>query len=271
VKITWRHIGLNTLAAGFVLAAMLALAGCASNQAAGSAGELVTASDQTEIQRRAQIRLQLAIGYYTQNQLPTALDEIKQALAIDPNLPDAYGVRGLIYMDMGENALAEENFQRAFKLAPNNPDNSNNYGWFLCRNGREKESIAYFERAVNNPAYRAPAKALNNAGACSLKLHDMAAAERYLTRAFQFDPGNLDTNTNMAKLYYARSDYQRARFYITRVTKAEKYDANVLWTAIRIERKLGDRTAETSLATQLRRRYPNSPEFASYLRRAFDE
>lgn len=271
MKITWRHIGLKTLGVGFVLAAILALAGCASNQSAGSPGELATASDQTDNQRRAQIRLQLALGYYTQNQLSTALDEIKQALAIDPNLSDAYGVRGLIYMDMGENALAEDNFQRALKLVPNDPDNNNNYGWFLCRNGREKESMKFFEKAVSNPAYRAPAKALNNAGACSLKLQDMAAAERYLTQAFQFDPGNLDTNTNMAKLYYARSDYQRARFYISRVTKAEKYSANVLWTALRIERKLGDRIAETSLATQLRRRYPNSPEFASYLRGAFDE
>jgi type IV pilus assembly protein PilF len=265
VKITWRHTGLNTLGIAFVFAAIMSLAGCASNQTAGSPGELATASDQTDNQRRAQIRLQL------QNQLPTALDEIKQALAIDPNLADAYGVRGLIYMDMGENVLAEDNFQRALKIAPNSPDHTNNYGWFLCRTGREKESMAYFEKAVANPAYRAPAKALNNAGACSLKLRDLAGAERYLTRAFQFDPGNMDVNTNMAKLYYARSDYQRARFYITRVTKAEKYDANVLWTAIRIERKLGDRTAETSLATQLRRRYPNSPEFASYLRGAFDE
>jgi len=271
VKLTWRHTGLNSLGIAAILAAILALAGCASNQAPGSQGELPTASDQTDNQRRAQIRLQLAIGYYTQNQLPTALDEIKQALVIDPNLSDAFGIRGLIYMDMGENALAEDNFQRALKLMPNNPDHSNNYGWFLCRTRREKDAIAYFERAINNPAYRSPAKALNNAGACSLMLHDMAAAERYLTQAFQFDPGNFDTNTNMAKLHYARGDYQRARFYITRVTKAEKFDANVLWTAIRIERKLGDRTAETSLATQLRRRYPNSPEYASYLRGAFDE
>lgn len=271
MKLTWRHTGLNTLGVTFALAAILTLAGCASNQAPGSQGELATASDQTEAQRRAQIRLQLAIGYYTQNQLPVALDEIKQALAIDPNLSDAFGMRGLIYMDMGETALAEDNFQRAIKLAPNNPDLANNYGWFLCRNGREKESIAYFEKAINNAAYQSPARALNNAGACSLKLQDMAGAERYLNRAFQFDPANLDTNTNMAKLYYARGDYQRARFYIRRVTKTERFSPNILWTAIRIERKLGDRIAETSLATQLRRRYPNSQEYALYTRGAFDE
>jgi type IV pilus assembly protein PilF len=266
VKITWRYPAFPLL-----LATVLTLAGCATNQTSSGQAELLTSSDQTDNQRRAEVRLQLAIGYYTQNQLTTALDEIKQALVIEPNLADAYSVRGLIYMDMGETRLAEDNFLRALKLAPNNPDLFNNYGWFLCQNGREKESIGYFENAFNNRAYQSPAKALNNAGACSLKMRDTTAAERYLNQAFQLDPGNLDTNTNMAKLYYARGDYTRARFYITRVTKAENLNASILWTAIRIDRKLGDKTAETSLATQLRRRYPDSPEYASYLREAFDD
>jgi type IV pilus assembly protein PilF len=266
VKNTWRYPVLT-----IILGAALTLAGCASNPGGGGGGELTTASDQTENQKRAEVRLQLAIGYYTQNQLSTALDEIKQALAIDPNLADAYSVRGLVYMEMGETRLAEDNFQRALKLAPNNPDLSNNFGWFLCQNGREKESIRYFEAAIANRSYKSPAKALNNAGSCSLKMRDMVEAERYLTQAFQYEPGNLDTNTNLAKLYYARGDYQRARFYIARVTKSDRLTANVLWTAIKIDRKVGDRVSETSMATQLRRRYPNSPEFASYLRGAFDD
>jgi type IV pilus assembly protein PilF len=270
VKIMKRHTGLNIAALVLFLAA--ALSGCASSSSqGGSQADLLTASDQTELQKRAQIRLQLAIGYYAQNQMSTALDEVKQALVIDPNLADAYSMRGLIYMDLREPRLAEENLQRAIKLAPNNPDFQNNYGWFLCSNGREKESIGYFEAAAKNRLYQSPAKALNNAGSCSLKMRDFAAAERYLTEAFQSDPGNLDTNTNLARLYYARADYTRARFYIARVIKGEALSAEALWTAIKIDRKLGDRTGENSMATQLRRRYPNSPEFASYLRGAFDD
>jgi type IV pilus assembly protein PilF len=254
-----------------VIAVLALLAGCASTQTASTQGELATNSDQTELQRRAQIRLQLGIGYYEQGQMNVALDEVKQALQIDPNFADAYSVRAVIYMDMGESRLAEENFLRAMKLAPNNPDLSNNYGWFLCQNGREKESIAYFESSLRSRAYQSPAKALNNAGVCSLKLKDNVAAERYFTRAFQFEPGNLDTNVNLAKVHYARADYQRARFYITRVTKADRLTADVLWTAIKVERKLGDKLVETALVTQLRRRYPDSPEYAAYVRGAFDE
>lgn len=247
-------------------------AGCASGpDVEGSRADLPTNSDQTDNQRRAHIRLQLAVGYFEQRQLGVALDEIKQALQADPNFAEAYSMRGLIYMDMGENRLAEDNFMQAIRLSPHTPDFNNNYGWFLCQNGRPQQSIAYFETALKNRAYQSPAKALNNAGICSLKANDKASAERYFSQAFQFEPGNPSTNTNLARLYYDKSDYERARFYIGRVVKSDVMTADVLWLAIRIERKLGDRAAEASLVTQLRRRHGSSAEFAAYQRGAFDE
>lgn len=265
--------GQSRLIAAFALAVMsvVILAGCGSNPATGRQGELPTISDQTDAQKRANIRLQLAIGYYEQRQLPVALDEIKQALQAYPDFADAYSMRGLIYMDMGEIRLAEENFQQALKLAPNNPDFNNNYGWFLCQNGRERESISYFDAAVKSRAYQSPAKALNNAGVCSLKIKDRNGAERYFSQAFQHDPSNASTNVNLARLYFDQRDFARARFYIGRVMKADVMTADVLWLAIRIEHQLGDRAAESSLAAQLRRRHAESPEYAAYQRGAFDE
>lgn len=257
-----------------VFLSVVLMAGCASSGSGlgGSQAELPTSSDQTDNQKRARIRLQLAISYYEQRQMPVALDEIKQALVADPDFSDAYNVRGLIYMEMGEMHLAEENFLHAIRLAFSNPDLNNNYGWFLCQNGRVSQSIPYFDAALKNRTYQSPAKALNNAGVCSLKLKDQVAAERYFSQAFQLEPGNPATNANLAKIYYERRDYERARFYIGRVTKAGVMSSDVLWLAIKIERKLGgDRAAEASLVTQLRRRHPGSPEYASYQRGAFDE
>jgi len=247
------------------------LCGCASNSSGALQNELPTGSGQTENQNRARIRLQLAAGYYEQHQMTVALDEVRQAIQADPNFADAYSVRGLIYMDMGETRLAEDNFLNAIRLSPNNPDFNNNYGWFLCQNGRERQSISYFEAALKSRTYQSPAKALNNAGVCSLKMQDKVAAEKYFSQAFQYDPGNMSTNANLAKLYYDLRDYERARFYASRVVRSEAVQADVLWIAIKTERKLGDRAAESSLATQLRRRYPNSVEYAAYQRGAFDE
>jgi len=102
------------------------LSACAGTGQNSPADDVRNSTDQSDLQRRAQIRLQLAVGYYGQGQLATALDEVKQALQLDPNFADAHGVRALIHMDMGEPQLAEESFKRAMKLAPGNPDFANN-------------------------------------------------------------------------------------------------------------------------------------------------
>lgn len=253
-------------------AAMIAiLAGCASNPAAGTQAGSSTNSDQTDNQKRAHIRLQLAVGYFQQHQMEVALDEVGKALKAEPDFPDAYSMRALIYMDMKENKRAEADFRQALKLSPNNPDFSNNYGWFLCQTDRERESIRYFEAAFNDHSYESPAKAFNNAGVCSLRLKDEVAAQKYFLQAFERNPSNPSTNINLARLYYKHRDYERAHFYTNRLVKADVMTAEVLWLAIRIEHKLGDRGAEMGYATQLRRRYPASAEYAAYGRGAFDE
>lgn len=261
--------GLRPRLAILLLATLLAA--CAGTGETPPADDLRNSSDQSELQRRAQIRLQLAVGYYGQGQLATALDEIKQALQIDPNFADAHGVRALIHMDMGEPQLAEESFKRAMKLAPANPDFANNYGWFLCENGRARESLPYFESALKSRAYSSPAKALNNAGVCSMRLGDLAGAERYFNQAFQADPANTDANLNLARLFYSRADYQRARFHVSRVLRAENAGAAALWMGIKVERKLGDQDTALSLSNQLRRRFPDSREYAALSRGAYDE
>ncbi len=271
---------LSVALAGASLALTLAvaglLAGCAAGSGPGQSGtaELATSSDQSAGQKRAAIRLQLASGYYQQGQLDVALDEVKQALQADPELADGYGMRALIYMAMGQNALAEDNFLRALKLAPRQPDLSNNYGSYLCQNGRAAESIAYFDAALANPAYQSAGQAYNNAGSCSLKLKDNAGAERYLLQALKLTPDLPATNANLARVYMERRDYARAGFFISRlmkIAKMESLTADVLWLAIKVQHKLGDAGAETALATQLRRHHSASPEYAAYQRGAFDE
>lgn len=250
------------------------LVACAGSVKTSDTKELSTSSDQTQLQNRANIRLQLAIGYFEARQFETALDEIKQALLADPNNAEVLGVRALIYMEMGEIALADSNFQNALRLAPNNPDLSNNYGWFLCKNNREDESIKYFESALQVRSYASPEKALNNAGVCRLKQKKWELAEKYFMQAFKYAPANLATNTNLARVFFHKNEFERARFYLSRVTNAGKNSilpADVLWLAIRIERKLGDSAAENVFATQLRRHHANSQEYSAWQRGAFDE
>jgi type IV pilus assembly protein PilF len=271
------------LLAGLLAAALLAgctgpggaVSGGTSNTGATSGkAELPTLSDATAAQKRAQIRMQLAVGYYEQGQLPVALDEIKKAIVADPDYADAYGVRALIYMGMGETVLADDNFKRALQLAPGNPDIANNYGSFLCQNGRVAESFRWFDAALASRQYASPAKALNNAGSCALKGKDLDRAEKYLLRALQLAPDQPSANANLARVYYERGDDARANFFITRlgkIARADSLTADVLWLAIKVQHRLGDEGAEQQWATQLRRHHVTSPEYAAYQRGAFDE
>lgn len=251
------------------------LAGCADTGTGTAPRELKTASDQTNGEKRAQIRLQLAVGYYQDAKYEIALDEVKKALVADPEYADAYSVRALIYTAMHENALADENYRHALRLAPRNPDLSNNYGLFLCEAGaKPQEAMTYFDTALKNPAYGSPVKALVNAGNCSLKMKNETAAERYLLDALRYDPAQPAANAGLARVYFERRDYPRAGFFINRLTETAKLDtlsADVLWLAIRVKHVLGERTVEASLAAQLRRRFPGSSEYAAFERGAFSE
>ena len=78
---------------------------------------------------------------------------------------------------------AEQNFERALALAPNDPEIHHNWGWYLCQHKREREALAQFELAVRNPLYRTPEIALVNAGRCAQAIGDVRAAEGYFRRA----------------------------------------------------------------------------------------
>lgn len=255
------------------LASLLWLAGCATDGAAGPGGErsavgpaaqaaLPGSPEESEERRRARIRLELAASYYQQGNFTVALDELRQALAIDPGYAPAYGVLGLVYSDLGDRDRAEDAFQHGLRIAPNDPDLNNGYGWFLCQTGREQASLDRFARAAADPLYRTPAKPLHNAGICSLRLGDEEGAERYLQRAFQVDPSNAVAMYHLAELYLKRGEASRARFYSQRLLSAYEPNAQVLWLALRVERSLGNVDTEKSLAAQLRRRFPDSPESA---------
>jgi type IV pilus assembly protein PilF len=261
------------LALGLIAAALSACAGPGAVNA-GASQELKTASDRTPGEKRASIRLQLAIGYFQDGKLEVALDEVKHAIAADPGFADAYGVRALIYSGMGELTLAEENFQRALALAPRNPELSNNYGSFLCQHGRGAQAMPYFEAALKNPTYQSPLRAMLNAGSCSLKSGNPALAERYLLEALRIEPEHPTASANLARLYFERRDYARAAFFMNRlkaVAKPDSLAADVLWLSIRIDHKLGEKASEASMVALLRRQHPGSPEYAAFQRGAFDE
>jgi type IV pilus assembly protein PilF len=225
----------------------------------------------TDVQKKARLHLELAEGYYQDAKYPVALDELRLALQIDPSMAEAHDVLGLVYMRLGEQQRAAQSFQAALQLTPNDSDINNNYGWFLCQSGHESESFAYFNKATINPLYTQPAKALQNAGICALRLGDTASAEDYLKRSFERDPSGGVTAFMLAQIYYGAKDYERARFYVSLVNKTSAANSESLWLGIRVEHALNHSPEELSLSSQLQRGFPNSREAELLARHAYDD
>lgn len=249
------------------------LGGCATTQqeANTASANIVTPSDETDVRRRARIRLELAVGYFEQGKTEIALDELKQVLAIDPSFADAYNLRGLIFMRLNDFRQAEEGFRRAVSLNPRDANIHHNYGWLQCQVGRYDESFRSFEQALANPMYPDRAKSFMALGLCQARAGRAADAERNLARAYELDPGNPITGYNLSNLLMRRGELQRAQFYIRRLNNSELANAESLWLGIKVERRLNDREAMQQLGEQLRKRFPQSPERGLYDRGAFDE
>ena len=250
------------------------LAGCANkpgDRTSGQGNDILTESDEPEARKRARIRMELAVGYFEQGQTNIALDELKQVINADPNFPDAYNLRGLIYMRLNDFRQAEDSFRRAVALNPRDANSQHNFGWLLCQQGRYAESYKSFEQAMANPLYADRAKTLMALGVCQARGGQRAEAERSLARAYELDAGNPVTGFNLANLLYQRGEYQRAQFYIRRLNNSELANAETLWLGIRVERRMNDRVAMGQLAEQLQKRFPQSKEVAALERGAFDE
>lgn len=264
------------LPALLVATGLAGLGGCASNQSATSVSasdrpDLVTASDEPDVRRRARLRLELASSYFEQGQTTVALDEIKKSLATDPGFADAYNLRGLVYMRLNDIALAEDSFKQALSLSNRSADVAHNYGWMLCQQSRYAESNAQFAQAANNPTYQGKARTLMVQGVCQVRAGQTAEAERTLLQSYELDPNNPVTGYNLASVLFARGDFTRAQFYIRRLNNSELANAETLWLGIKTERNLNNRAAAAQLADQLKKRFAQSAQAASFDKGSFND
>ncbi|MBB1078184.1 type IV pilus biogenesis/stability protein PilW [Rhodoferax sp. 4810] len=266
---------LDLIFAFFLACSWIMLSGCAGH--AGSPGvaamqeDIITESDESAERKRARIRVELALGYLEQGKTTVALDEIKQAILIDPNYSDAFSLRGLIYMRLNDYGIAEESFNKALSLRPRDSDVLHNMAWLKCQDGRYAQSMDYFNRALANPMYRERAKTHMAQGLCQIKAGQLAEAEASLLKSYEFNAANPVTGYHLSNLLFQRKDFARAQFYIRRLNNTEMANAETLWLGVKIERRMANLEAMNQLAVQLVKRFPQSAEAVLYQRGAFDE
>lgn len=200
--------------------------------------------------------LVLATNALQNGQLDEAEKEARTALGIDGKSADANTLLAVVEGQRGNAAKAGGYYARAAELAPRQGAALNNYGAWLCGNGREAESLAWFDRALADAGYRQRASALANAGSCALKAGRTARVERDLREALALDPAETTALAAMAQYQYDAGRYMDARAFSERRLAAAPATSAALLLASQIEEKLGDRAAAARYVQRLRTEFP---------------
>ena len=124
--------------------------------------------------------------------------------------------------------------------------------------------MPYFLAALRNPLYQNADRSFVNAGLCSRRRGDLAAAEDYFEKAVKVRQ-NPQALYQLADIAYLRGRYTQAKHYLARLEQLAAPTPEVLWLALRVERRLGDREAEASYRVQLTNHFPNSKEARAML------
>ncbi len=211
-------------------------------------------------ERPGDLYVKLAAEYLRQGQPETARRKLDNALAVDPDHPQAHNLMALIYQRLGQNRLAERHFRTASGLQPEDPYVFNAYASFLCGRRRFAEARSWYEKALANPRYTTPWIAMTNLGTCAKYSGNANQAETYFRRALTTNPRFGSAIAALADLSYGRGRYRSARTYLDHYFKVAQPTPQVLLLAIRVERRLGARKRAATYAEMLRKSYPDSPE-----------
>ena len=208
------------------------------------------------------LHTQLAGEYYSRGQYKVAIEEANKALSTNSSYAPAYNVLGLVYMKLREDNLAQQNFDRALYIAPNDPETYNNYGWFLCQRKPEQmdQAMKHFGIALNDPLYSTPEMANTNAGTCEPSRGNYRSAEEYFQEVLMLKPKYSPALIGLTKMHFLSGNLAAAKLNLARYMQAYTPTAESLWLGVKIERKAVNLQSAASYASKLKKRFPNSKE-----------
>ena len=119
------------------------------------------------------------------NQLAKAQELIDRAISLDPQLPMAYTVLGIVRTSQARWREAGEAYRQAIAIAPSSREANVELGWFLLRTGKVDQAVGYMELGL------------------------------------QLDPLSVHSHHSLAKALYFQRRYNQALEVITRGLKLD--------------------------------------------------
>lgn len=210
------------------------------------------------------VNTEMGLGYLQQNNYELASEKLLKALRQNPESVKANYVYAVLQDKLEQKELAELHYQKATELDPKNSEAANNFGAFLCRNGRQLESEKYFNQALENPLYKTPEYAYTNAAICMLQIDELQRGKEYLRKAIAAKSDFGPALVAMGEVLYKEQDYTNAKIYLDRYHLTSRASARSLWLAIRNTLELDDQGDIEELAQRLESDFPDSQEYIEW-------
>ncbi len=234
----------------WIATGVLLLSGCRSVPPASH-----EAVDREEL---AQIYATKGSAYLVRGNVKAAMADLQKALKLDPDNAVAHATLALLYEDLDMPEKAAAHYEAALRAAPEDPGILNNYGRFLCKQGRYEEGLKHLGRAGSNKLYDKRWIALVNAGECARRCGRPQAAETWLRQALRLNPEDPRALAAMARLMAEQGKWLSARAFLQRYEAAtQRPSREMLELGRRIETALGDAAAARVYRDKLRRLSPS--------------
>jgi type IV pilus assembly protein PilF len=251
--------GLRTsLKIGF-LSAIIFTSGCVSNSQSGLYG------GNFDHEEAAKTRMSLGLTYLQNNNYTQAKKNLDKALAFNPRSADVQYAMAYYYQLVGDNLRAEEYYETAIDLAPNNGDIANSYGAFKCQNGEYEKAKAYFFDAINNRLYANAAQTYENLALCAQSQGKLDEAIDYFQDALKHQPARGKSLFLLSELYTVSEQWELAESTLRKYERVAKVTPDSLWLAYEIAKGKGDLETAKGYGEMMMSLFPESELTKRYL------
>lgn len=208
----------------------------------------------------ARTRIALALQYLKTGNNSQAKYNLERAADFAPDLPEVHYSLAYYYQQVDEPELADKAYQRALKIAPNDPNTLNNYGVFLCGIGEYDRAAEELLKAISIPSYIRVAESYENLALCAIEFDDFENAEKYLKSALNHSSQRPSSMISLAGLYYAKSDLHKAEDIIEKYESLGRVTPRALMLSYLIQQRMGHIEKAEATAGIILQTYPGSNE-----------
>jgi len=216
---------------------------------------LVSAQTEEEIED-AITAFQRGKTLHQERRYEEAIREYRASLKLDQENPFLYNAVGLALAAVGKFREALKAFNAAIQLNPDLTDVYNNMGMVYSETGEREKAFEAYGRAVRNPNYPTPEKALYNLGNLYLedenlelaftffkrsleknsefalgyrglgnvllKMKDVEGARRQFVNSIEIFEGDGESLFNLALIHHSRGETEQALEFYRRVVEVDR-------------------------------------------------